>query len=207
MTLELAITAFVTLFVMIDPIGLTPIFVALTAGRSAPERRAIGLRACIIAFILLAAFTLVGRELLSGIGISIAALRIAGGLLLFLIAVDMLFEKRTERRETRVEPLPDPSVFPLALPLVAGPGAITAVLVISAEHAGDIVASFTLLAVISAVLAIVFVLFLSANMVERLLGQTGVAVITRVLGMLLAGLAVQFVLDGLTDIGVLGPAL
>lgn len=207
MTLELAITAFVTLFVMIDPIGLTPIFVALTAGRTASERRSIGLRACVISFLLLAAFTLVGRELLSGIGISIAALRISGGLLLFLIAVDMLFEKRTERRENHAEPLPDPSVFPLALPLVAGPGAITAVLVISADYAGDHMASLILMVVIFAVLAIVFVLFLSAGLVERMLGQTGVAVITRVLGMLLAGLAVQFVLDGLSDIGVLEAVL
>ena len=202
MTWDLAITAFATLFVMIDPIGLTPLFVALTAGRNAGERRAIALRAVVIAFVILAAFTLVGRGLLSGIGISIAALRIAGGLLLFLISVDMLFEKRSERREARVEAMPDPSVFPLALPLVAGPGAIAAVLVISADQAGNWLASATLLGVIIAVLVIVFVFFMAAGVVERILGQTGVNVITRVFGMLLAGLAVQFVLDGLVDSGL-----
>jgi multiple antibiotic resistance protein len=129
---DLLLTAFVTLFVIMDPIGTTPLFVALTSGMSAAERRRVSIRAILIAGALLAAFGLAGETLLAVIGIGIPAFRISGGLLLFLIAVEMLFERRTERREKQTnEPRPDPSVFPLAMPLLAGPGSLASMILLT----------------------------------------------------------------------------
>ncbi|MEM8553845.1 MAG: MarC family protein [Pseudomonadota bacterium] len=199
------LTAVTTLFVMIDPIGLTPIFVALTGGMSASDRRRIALRSCAIAFGILALFGLTGMALLNAIGITLPAFRIAGGLLLFLIAVDMLFETRTQRREGQ-EPktATDPSVFPLATPLIAGPGAIAAMVLLTTEGPEVGWASIaTVLAAMASVMACVLALFSVAGVIERALGRTGVLVVTRLLGMLLAALAVQFVLDGLGNLNVL----
>ena len=196
------ITAFVTLFVIIDPIGLTPLFVALTQGMTAQARRAIGLRACVTAAFILCLFAAFGEAVLGFVGISMPAFRIAGGVLLFLTALDMLFERRTKRREHQAdeEDGPDPSVFPLAIPLIAGPGAIASVILLAGQSPGwqGLVAT---LAVMVAVLLIVLLLFLSAGLLERALGKTGINVVTRLLGMLLAALSVQFVLDGLRAFG------
>ncbi|MEL6587077.1 MAG: MarC family protein [Pseudomonadota bacterium] len=199
MTLADAITAFTALFVVIDPIGLAPIFVALTAGMSARARRAIAVRACAVAAALLILFAIAGEAVLGFLGISMPAFRIAGGLLLFLTALEMLFEKRTQRREERADvPPPDPSVFPLALPLIAGPGAIATMILLTDEASplGTVQAVGVMLAVVAVVLGF----FLLAAPIEKLLGPTGINVITRVLGMLLAALSVQFVLDGLSDL-------
>lgn len=198
-----AITAFVTLFVVIDPLGTTPLFIALTGGMTSAQRRRVALRASLVALGILTAFGLAGGSALSFIGISMPAFRIAGGLLLFLTALDMLFERRTERREKRVESEleepgdDDPSVFPLAIPLMAGPGAIAAMILLTERAAGDPGGQAIVFAVMTAVLALQFVLFLLGGPIERALGRTGVMVVTRLLGMLLAALAVQFVLDGL----------
>lgn len=201
------ITAFVTLFVIIDPIGLFPIFVSLTQGVPEKERRRIGLRACITAFFLFAVFAFLGETVLGGIGISMPAFRIAGGILLFVTAFDMLFERRTKRREDQAEEAeedyPDPSIFPLSIPLLAGPGAITSVILLAGQDSG-IQSTLAVLGVVLLVLAIVFCLFLIAGALERLLGRTGITVITRLLGMLLAALSVQFILDGLKDFGFRG---
>lgn len=201
------ITAFVTLFVIIDPIGLFPIFVSLTQGVPQTERRKIGLRACVIAFLILSVFAFLGEAVLGFIGISMAAFRIAGGILLFLTALDMLFERRTKRREDQAEEAeeayPDPSVFPLAIPLLSGPGAITSVILLAGQDSG-LQATFAVLAVVAVVLVMVFALFLTAGALERLMGPTGISVITRLLGMLLAALAVQFILDGLKSFGFVG---
>lgn len=198
------ITAFVTLFVVIDPVGLTPIFIALTPEMSAAERRRIGLRALVVAAILLMIFGLVGEAILSGIGISISAFRIAGGLLLFLTALDMLFERRTERREGQADadqPGDDPSVFPLAMPLLAGPGALATMILLVGEGQG--IGHVVMVNVMMlAVLAIAMGLFLLATPMARALGRTGTMVVTRLLGMLLAALSVQFVLDGLRGAGL-----
>ena len=200
MTPNEAATAFAALFVVIDPIGLAPIFVALTAGMSPGHRRAIALRACAIAAGILILFALAGEAVLNFVGISMPAFRIAGGLLLFLTALEMLFEKRQPKREGRAEtPTTDPSVFPLALPLIAGPGAI-ATMILLTDGASPLGAAQAL-AVMLSVLAVVLVLFLLASTMERLLGPTGINVVTRLLGMLLAALSVQFVLDGLSDLG------
>ena len=208
MDLQLYLTAFVTLFVVIDPIGLAPIFIALTPGQSGAERRRIGARSLVIAAVLLTLFGLTGDAILSAIGISISAFRIAGGLLLFLTALDMLFERRTQRREGQsAEPhTPDPSVFPLATPLLAGPGAMATMILLAGSGTGGLHLA-AVLAVMVLVLACVFVLFLLATPLERALGRTGTMVVTRLLGMLLAALAVQFILDGLRGAGIIAAPL
>lgn len=199
------VTAFVALFVVIDPIGLTPLFVALTAGMSPQRRRAIGIRACVVALGILLVFAFFGEGLLTFIGISMPAFRVAGGILLFITALDMLFERRQKRREDQAEEEDlaedDPSVFPLAIPLIAGPGAIATLILLLGQTNGP--AGFAaVIAVLLAVLLIVFVLFLLSGVLERLLGRTGITVVTRLLGMLLAALSVQFVLDGLRSFGL-----
>lgn len=198
------ITAFVTLAVIIDPVGLAPLFVALTQGAAAPARRKIALRACLVAFGVLTVFGLFGDAVLEFVGISLPAFRIAGGVLLFLTALDMLFERRTKRREDQSreeDPDDDPSVFPLAIPLIAGPGAIATMILLTSQGGGDWGWTLAIHGVMASVLLLVFLFFLSAGPLERLLGPVGINVTTRLLGMLLAALSVQFVLDGLTAYG------
>ncbi|WP_439120800.1 MarC family protein [Marivita sp.] len=197
------VSAFVTLFVVIDPIGLTPVFIALTPGMTAQQRRAIAIRATVIAAGLLFLFAFLGEQVLGFIGISMPAFRIAGGILLFLTALDMLFERRTKRREDQadVDDAPDPSVFPIAIPLIAGPGAIASIILLAGQAEGA-VGMASVLGVMVGVLMIVFLLFLSAPIIERALGKTGIVVVTRLLGMLLAALSVQFVLDGIRGFGL-----
>lgn len=195
-------TAFVTLFVIIDPIGLAPLFIPLTAGMDSRQRRAVGLRACIIAAGLLTVFGLAGETILTTVGISMPAFQIAGGILLFLTALDMLFDRRQPRREGHAAQRPDPSVFPLAMPLLAGPGAMTSMILLvnqTDSWTGTLAVHLVMLAVIVSV----FFFFLLATPIERLLGRTGEMVITRLLGMLLSALAVQFVLNGAQAAGVI----
>lgn len=202
------ITAFVTLFVVIDPIGTAPIFLALTQGMSAARRRAIGIRACIISAFLLALFGLAGEEFLRAIGISMPAFQIAGGILLFLTALDMLFDRRTRRRQDHADegggvPADDPSVFPLAMPLIAGPGAMATMVLLINESGGDVESIAVIIGVMLAVLGLVLLAFMSAGLLERLLRRTGTMVMTRLFGLLLAALSVQFVLNGASAIGIL----
>lgn len=208
MDISLYITAFVALFVVIDPIGLAPLFVALTQGASAQARRSIGLRACCVALVLLTLFGLAGEAVLNFLGISMPAFRMAGGILLFLTALDMLFERRTKRREDQAasneeSETDDPSVFPLATPLIAGPGSIATMILLTGETDADWVHIAAIHGVMAAVIVCVLGMFLLAGVIERLLGQVGINVITRLLGMLLAALSVQFVLNGMIDLGVL----
>lgn len=201
------IPAFVTLFVIIDPIGLAPLFIALTAGMTIQRRRAIALRAVLVAFSLIALFGFAGEIILDSIGIGMPAFRISGGILLFLTSLDMLFERRTERREktadAEVDNDNDPSIFPIALPLLAGPGALTTIILLMDEHSGDLPGQFMMLGVAVFVLLIAYVLFIAAGMIERVLGQTGINVVTRVLGVLLAALSIQFILDGIRAVGLI----
>jgi multiple antibiotic resistance protein len=202
------IAAFTTMFIIMDPPGLVPVFIALTQGMSAEQRRAIAVRACIVAGVLMILFLFVGEAVLGFIGISMDAFRIAGGILLFLTALDMLFQRRQARRadnaaEGQAEHQDDPSVFPLALPLIVGPGAITTIILLAGNATSP--ADFGAIAgVLMAVLLITFLAFLVAPTIERALGKTGLNIVTRVLGMLLAALAVQFVLDGLRGFGIGG---
>jgi multiple antibiotic resistance protein len=199
------LTAFATLFVIVDPIALVPMFIALTRGMDDDHRRRLALRACLIAAVLLALFGLVGNKLLEVIGITMPAFRISGGFLLFITALDMLFERRTQRREgQQPDANHDPSVFPLATPLIAGPGAFTTmILLVNNTPATGFAHSAAILAVMALVVASTFLMFLMAGFIERLLGRTGIVVVTRLLGMLLAALSVQFVLDGIRGTGLL----
>lgn len=197
MEIHVILTAFITLFVVIDPPGLAPLFVALTSGMDNQHRRAVGLRACIIGAGLLLLFGLFGEAVLGFAGISLPAFRIAGGILLFLTALDMLFERRTQRRKGQSSNKDDPSVFPLATPLIAGPGAIATMILLTGQAGEDVAANIAVYLVMGAVVLITFITFLAAGPIERLLGDTGINVVTRLLGMLLAALSVQFVIDGL----------
>lgn len=206
MDLASLIAAFTTLFVIMDPPGLAPLYIALTQGMPAGQRNRIGLRACIVAGVLMLVFLFLGEAVLGFVGISMPAFRIAGGVLLFLTALDMLFQRRQERRQTNAdegarEHEDDPSVFPLAIPLIVGPGAITTIILLAgqAKGPGDVAA---VAGVMFANLVIVFLTFLAAPYLERALGRVGINIVTRLLGMLLAALAVQFILDGLKSFGL-----
>ena len=175
--LAFIITAFATLFVIIDPIALTPIFATLTQGVPAPARRKMALRACLVAFFILAAFTVFGEALMHFIGISMPAFRVAGGILLFLTALEMLFERRTKRREGQADLAAedaaqdgdagdDPSVFPLAVPLLAGPGAIASVILLAGQVPGWAGTSMVI-GMVAVVLAVVFASLLLSELLER----------------------------------------
>lgn len=203
--LDLMLNAFVTLFVTIDPLGLAPIFLAITSGASKQERMKIAVRAVVTAAVILIAFALIGQAILSVLGISLGAFRIAGGLLLFVIAFEMVFEKRKERKSKSAQKaltddeIHNIAVFPLAIPLIAGPGAISAVLLLVSQSSGW-VDQGSVLAVILFVLVLVMLMFLLASPVERLLGESGRNVLTRLLGVLLSALSVQFIADGIQAI-------
>ena len=199
---ELFLSAFVTLFVVLDPPGCAPIYAGLTKGATASQARSMALRACVIAGIILLIFALFGEDLLNALHIELDSFRIAGGLMLFAIAYDMVFEKRTQRREERAEKIAqtpeieDVSVFPMAMPMLAGPGAIAAVMLLMNEAEG-LSQSLEVLAALAAVLAITAAALVAAGPLIRLLGDKVEAVITRLLGVLLAALAAQYVIDGL----------
>ncbi|MFV2003471.1 MAG: MarC family protein [Paracoccaceae bacterium] len=201
MDIATALTAFVAIFVVIDPIGLTPLFIALTHGTQARARRAIAIRACLIGAVLLTLFGIFGEAVLGFAGISMSAFRIAGGILLFLTALEMLFVRRAQRRKDQSGSAEDPSVFPLATPLIAGPGAITTMILLTGQAQGS-GAVIAMIGVMLAVVLLVFSFFLAAGIIERALGEVGINVVTRLLGMLLAALSVQFVLDGLASSGL-----
>ena len=199
------LNAVVTLFVTIDPPGLAPLFMVLTAGRSIAARRAVAIRATVIAAVVLVAFALVGEPLISVLGISLPAFRIAGGLLLFVIAFEMVFGRREERKsetaQTVVErdDIRNVAVFPLAIPLIAGPGAISATILL-ASQAPDASGTAGLIAIIVLMIGACLVVFLAADRIEKALGETGRIVVSRLLGLILAALSVQFVADGVTAI-------
>lgn len=199
---ELFFSAFVTFFVVIDPPGCAPIYAGLTKGASAGQARSMALRATFIATIILLIFALFGQQLLGALHIELNSFRIAGGLMLFFIAFDMVFEKRTQRREERAEKvaaspeIEDVSVFPMAMPMLAGPGAIAAVMLLMNEADG-LAQSFEVLGALAAVLVITGAALVAAGPLIRLLGDKVEAVITRLLGVLLAALAAQYVIDGL----------
>jgi multiple antibiotic resistance protein len=202
MLTELFLSAFITLFVVIDPPGCAPIYAGLTKGASPAQARSMALRATWIAAIILLIFALFGQQLLGALHIELNSFRIAGGLMLFFIAFDMVFEKRTQRRESRAEKIAatpeieDVSVFPMAMPMLAGPGAIAAIMLLMNEAKGW-PEMIEVLAALAAVLAITAAALVAAGPLIRLLGDKVEAVITRLLGVLLAALAAQYVIDGL----------
>lgn len=200
------ITAFVTMLVVIDPIAIAPVFLALTPGMDRKSRERIARRAVLVAGLVLAVFALFGEAVLEFIGISMGAFRVAGGILLFLTALDMLFERRTKRREDKVDASSpaqheDPSVFPMAIPLIAGPGAIASIILLIGQKPGG-EGLITVLGITAVILLIMYVMLRISGYLEHGLGKVGINVITRILGMLLAALSVQFVLDGLSEFGL-----
>jgi len=199
---EQLVSAFVTLLVVIDPIGMGPVFLGVTRGLDEATRRRVALEASLIAFCVLAGAALIGDWLLTKLGISLAAFRIAGGLLLFAIAFEMVFQHRAERERERVgEPGAAIATFPLAIPLMAGPGAITAMVLLSGRLGRSPAALTALIVLMGAVLLGAYLVFLSAARLERLMGRQGEALLGRLLGVLLAALAVQYVADGVKALG------
>ncbi|OWK30808.1 MarC family protein [Sphingomonas mucosissima] len=201
--IELYISALITFFVVIDPPGCAPIYAGLTNRASAVQRRAMAIRAVGVAAAILLVFALFGEKLLKGLGIELASFRIAGGVMLFLIALEMVFEKRTQRREDRAanitpEEAEDVSIFPMAMPMIAGPGSIASVMLLMARNDG-LERSLVVLAALGTILLLTLAALLAAGPLMRLLGHKIEAVITRLLGVLLAALAVQFVIDGVLE--------
>jgi multiple antibiotic resistance protein len=202
MPLDFAISALVTLFVVVDPVGLAPTFLAVTEGLPRRAKRNVALRASIIAGAILIGASLLGDWLFRALGISLPAFRIAGGLLLFAIAFEMVFGIRMRREGQAAEQAVEEHVrnvaaFPLAIPLLAGPGAITAVVLLAGRAAGNLLLTGLVLAVVVVVALSCYVAFLLAGRISRLLGMTGNIVLSRLLGVLLAALAVQYVVDGI----------
>ena len=200
--IDLFISAFVTLFVVIDPPGCAPIYASLTTGANASQRRSMAWRAVLIAGAILIFFALFGEDLLGFLHIDLDSFRIAGGIMLFVIAIDMVFEKRTERREQRAEKIlatpevEDVSTFPMAMPMIAGPGSIASVMLLVSQNDG-LEAALTIFGALLAVLVLTLAALLLAGPLMRVMGAKAEAVITRLLGVLLAALAAQFVIDGL----------
>jgi multiple antibiotic resistance protein len=202
MNVDLIINAFVTIIVMFDPPGLAAIFLGLTTGMTRSQRLQVAMRGTITAAGILAVFAIAGAGILNVLGISLGAFRIAGGLLLFWISFEMIFEKRHERQEKSAERaitkdhISNVAVFPLAIPLIAGPGAISAVILLAGsfyqpvERAG-------LIGVIIAASLVLFAFLVIAERIDRFLGDTGRTILTRLLGVVLAALSVQFVVDGI----------
>jgi multiple antibiotic resistance protein len=201
--IEIALYAFTALFVVLDPIGTAVLFAAMTRHAQAERRRQMASKAVLLAGLILLLFAFAGEVLLNGLGISLPAFRIAGGLLLFLLAADMVFARPSGLRATTAEEdaesihRHDLSVFPLAFPLIAGPGAMTTVVLLIGRAGANTAHLAAVVGVLLLVLLLMLGLFLNAGRVERILGVTGSNVVSRVLGIILAALAVQFVLDGI----------
>ena len=208
--MELAGLAFTTFFATISPIGVSAMFAALTVTADAKARRTMAIRGTVIAACILLGFALLGEYLLTGLGISLAALRISGGILLLLIGIDKVFARasngasttREEQEEAQIKE--DISVFPLATPLLAGPGAMGATILLISEVKDSVSHQLIVAGAIIAVLLITLAALLSASKLQKLLGVTGMHVVGRVMGVLLAALAVQFILDGIRQSGLIG---
>nr|WP_295467251.1 MarC family protein [Mesorhizobium sp.] len=204
-TIESLFNAFVTVLVTIDPPGLAPLFLALTRGMNRSERAQVALRASVIGFAVLALFAVAGASILAMFGITLPAFRVAGGLLLFYIAFEMIFERRNDRKEKSADVaitrdhIHNIAAFPLAIPLIAGPGAISATVLLSGSFP-TLYGQLALLIILLAGILLTWLVFFLAERVDRFLGQTGRSILTRLLGVILAALAVQFVADGIREL-------
>ncbi len=205
MNSDLLINAFVTLFVTIDPPGLAAISLGLTVGMNTAQRRQVALRGVLIGVSVLIAFMMIGAALLNTLGITMEAFRVAGGLLLFYIAFEMVFEKRQERHEKSTEraitrdDIHNVAVFPLAIPLIAGPGSISASILLAAQFSAPI-ERITLIGILLSIAIILYLALALADKVDHLIGDTGRIVATRLLGILLAALSVQYIADGVRNL-------
>jgi multiple antibiotic resistance protein len=201
-TPDMLVNALTTMLVTLDPPGLAPVFLGLTMGMTGMQRREVAARGALIAFGILAVFALFGSGVLGLLGISIGAFRIAGGLLLFWISFEMVFEKRQQRKERTsqtaitIDHVRNIAVFPLAIPLIAGPGAISATVLLAGSFT-NAVDRVLLIGVIALIMLVLYATLLLAERLDRFLGVTGRAILTRLLGVLLAALSIQFVVDGI----------
>lgn len=208
--IETASVALATFFATIGPVDVAAMFAALTATGTAQHRRSMAIRGTLIATVILVAFALIGELLLASLGISLAALRTAGGILLLLIGIEMVFARSsggtstTDDEEREAVSKQDISVFPLATPLIAGPGAMGAAILLMANAEGDLALQATVIASLLVILLLTFVTLVLASKVQQLLGITGMHVISRVMGVLLSALAVQFIFDGIQQSGLIG---
>lgn len=209
MNLETALLAFTTLFATISPVDVAALFAALTPGTTPSQRRVMALKGTMIAAAILLVFAIFGNAALASLGIGLPALRTAGGILLLLIAIDMVFARSSGGTSTTDDEAEeaghknDISVFPLATPLIAGPGTMGAVILLMAQTEGDWHKEIAVVGAIIAVLVVTLLMLLMAGRIQKLLGVTGLNVITRVVGVLLAALAVQFIFDGIASSGLL----
>ncbi len=199
--IELFVSACITFFVVIDPPGCAPIFASLTTGSPLAHRHAMAVRSVLVASVILFAFALGGKPFLKALGVGLPAFRVAGGIMLFLIALEMVFEKRTERREARAEDVmarepEDISIFPMGIPMIAGPGSIASAMLLC-SRAESWTERSVVLAALATILLVTMLALLAAGPIMKLLGAQLEAVITRVLGVILAALAAQFVIDGI----------
>ena len=198
--ISLALQTFLTMLVVMDPLGLAPLYIGLAGDRPTVERRAIALKASLVAGGIILVFGLLGKPLLDHLGISLDAFRVAGGILLFLIALDMVFGRGNATREAEegqpVQARPDISVFPLAIPLIAGPGTLASIMILTGGAHGNPLLLGGVFVVTAGVLLLCYLALRVSNQLARVMGESGIHVITRVLGVLLAALAVQYVADG-----------
>jgi len=207
---ETAGLALATFFATIGPLDVAAMFAALTANQTAQQKRSVAIRGSLIGTIILLAFALIGELLLAGLGISLAALRTAGGILLLLIGIEMVFARSSGGTSTTDDEAQeaisksDISVFPLATPLIAGPGAMGAAILLMANQEGNLTGQAIIIASLLAILLLTFISLLLAGRIQHLLGVTGMHVIKRVMGVLLSALAVQFIFDGIKQSGLVG---
>jgi len=205
---SLLTASLVTFFVVIDPIGVAPIFASLTEGSNSAHKRRMAIKSVLIATGVLFGFAFGGEWLLGALHVSLDAFRAAGGVLLFLLALEMIFETRSKRREERADALneadettpgthEDISVFPMAIPMLAGPGAIASIMLFMSEAAGSPIGQVLVFAGMGANLLVCLILFLTVGTLMRIIGDTLAAMITRILGVILAALAAQFIFDGI----------
>jgi len=208
---EIASVALATFFATIGPIDVAAMFAAMTAGRSVAEKRALALRSSLIAAVILSAFAWLGESILGSLGISLAALRTGGGILLLLIGIEMVFARHsgattaTAEETLEAHEKQDIAVFPLATPLIAGPGAMGAAILLMADSSGSIVGQLTVYAAMLTMVIITLGAMLAAGQLQKLFGITGMHVVSRVFGVLLTALAVQFIFDGIAQSGLLKP--
>lgn len=202
---SLSVKTFFIMLVIMDPVGLAPIFIALAGRRPVAEQRRLARKAAVVAGGIIFVFGLFGRPLLEHLGISLSAFRIAGGILLFLVALDMVSARQSATKETpeeeqEAQSRDDISVFPLAIPLIAGPGTLASIMIQTNTAHGDPALLLAVFAVTGVVLGLCYLALVLSHPIARVLGVTGVNVVTRVLGVLLGALAIQYVADGALEL-------